>query len=101
MGSSMSSLETSDIFETKHRYRCLKEVKLLGFYGETIELEFIKYILANATDLQKLLIDPIRPVYLGHCIEHKIRKSEDFTLPRTRARNIEALVPPSVEFVIL
>jgi hypothetical protein len=37
---------------------CLKLVELVGFVGQPIDVEYVGYLVENAVELEKIIIDP-------------------------------------------
>lgn len=59
-------LNTKPSFRTERKFtmesRCnLKELELVGFCGAACEVELVMYILENAAELQKIIIDTRSP----------------------------------------
>ena len=61
-------------FIMEHRLG-LKELRWAGFSGTACEVEFLMYLLENAVELEKIVIDPMLPVYqslfLGKTWDHE------------------------------
>ncbi|CAJ1943646.1 unnamed protein product [Sphenostylis stenocarpa] len=79
----------------------LKELELVGFCGASCEVELATYILNNAVELRKIIIDtrlPTRPK-LNPLGEHL--KAWDREENRNRARELQERVPPWIEFVCI
>jgi hypothetical protein len=48
---------------------CLKLVELVGFAGHPIDAEFVRYLVENAVELEKIIIDPRRPLMIGRPLD--------------------------------
>ncbi|KAA8532869.1 hypothetical protein F0562_033014 [Nyssa sinensis] len=75
-----------------HPYCCLKVVELIGFVGCATDIGLAKYLLKNASSLEKIIIKPLPRM---DCM-----KLEKVTA-RERARQLRADLPPGAELVIL
>jgi hypothetical protein len=54
---------------------CLKLVELVGFVGQPIDVEYAGYLVENAVELEKIIIDPRDPLMIGWPLD-----SEDIEL---------------------
>ncbi|KAF7803370.1 putative F-box/LRR-repeat protein [Senna tora] len=88
-----------------HALDWLQEVKLIGFCDGNSDVAFIQYIIENATNLKKLIVDPISPLYPTFTFEDEVisqTTNDDFTARIIRMHELLVpLIPPCVEFVIL
>ncbi|XP_062169713.1 F-box/FBD/LRR-repeat protein At5g53840-like [Alnus glutinosa] len=46
-------------------HHCLKQVEMVGFVGRTIDVKYVKYLVKNAVELEKVIIDPRCPLMVG------------------------------------
>ncbi|RDY04496.1 putative F-box protein, partial [Mucuna pruriens] len=85
-------------FTTECRYS-LKELELVGFCGAACEVELVMYILENADELQKIIIDtglPTKPK-LKPLGEHF--KTWDHEENKRHARELQEKIPPWIESI--
>lgn len=74
----------------KHFHRHLKEVDMIGFSGNPVELELARYLLENATALEQLLLEP-----------WVFESEATIEAAREEARKLEeAILPPGVKLYI-
>lgn len=74
----------------KHFHQHLKEVDMIGFSGNPVELELARYLLENATALEQLLLEP-----------WVFESEATIEVAREEARKLEeAILPPGVKLYI-
>ncbi|OMO58622.1 hypothetical protein COLO4_34490 [Corchorus olitorius] len=66
----------------------LKVVEVSGFNGQTIATEFCIYVIKNAIMLEKIIIDPIDPIFKGTPVEN--RHSEKVEAARESAEKLRS-----------
>lgn len=79
----------------KWPHRHLKVVELIGFRGETIDLELAFSMIENAITLEKMLINIDCPSHLGYYRENEIKIAA-----AERAKVLEENLPQGVQLVI-
>ncbi|KAL9422418.1 hypothetical protein AB3S75_034649 [Citrus x aurantiifolia] len=82
----------------KWPHRHLKVVELIGFRGETIDLELAFSILRNAITLEKMIINTNVPTQLGSYWEYEDNKLK--IAARERAKVLEKYLRQRVQLVI-
>lgn len=73
----------------KCSYQHLKEVDMIGFSGNPVELELAHYLLENATTLEELLLEP-----------WEFESEATIEAAREEARKLEEVIPPGVKLYI-
>ncbi|XP_017972504.1 PREDICTED: uncharacterized protein LOC18604372 [Theobroma cacao] len=94
-----SSRELSKI-SLENPYPCLKVVKLYGFVGVPAEVEMIFHLRENSPLLEKLIIDPCQPFFLGSKAASMFRKSWDYKSAKLLAMELQAKIPQRIEFIV-
>ncbi|KAL3512618.1 hypothetical protein ACH5RR_025335 [Cinchona calisaya] len=77
----------------------LKQVEFLGYYGNAGDIEFVKNTLANAPQLEKIVVDPRNRWYPYSLDSEEIEQDKATT--RRAKRQLNKIVPPQIELVIL
>ncbi len=67
--------------------------------GRAIDIELIVYLLESATKLEKIVINPYCPYFVGTSFE--IQESENTKGARERAKQLKKNLPIGAELVIL
>ncbi|KAH9737204.1 FBD domain-containing protein [Citrus sinensis] len=71
----------------------VRVVELVGFEGQRAETEFVMYLIEKAKLLEKIIIDPCIPKYLGTPKELLYRDSEEYHSARKHAIELGARFP--------
>lgn len=71
----------------------VRVVELVGFEGQRAETEFVMYLIEKAKLLEKIIIDPCVPKYLGTPKELLYRDSEEYHSARKHAIELGARFP--------
>lgn len=88
-----------------HRY--LKVVEIVGYDGRASDFEIVKFLIQNAVELEKIVIDPTDPIEPHYCFPmHRIKKTVEEVVREEKARNLARQqlieeVPSTIEFVCL
>ncbi|CAN6586494.1 unnamed protein product [Malus baccata var. baccata] len=88
-----------------HRY--LKVVEIVGYDGRASDFEIVKFLIQNAVELGKIVIDPTDPIEPHYCFPmHRIKKTVEEVVREEKARNLARQqlieeVPSTIEFVCL
>ncbi|CAL2272511.1 unnamed protein product [Prunus armeniaca] len=88
-----------------HEY--LRVVEIGGYDGRASDFEIVKYLIENAVQLEKIVIDPADPIEPHYCFpKHRIKKTIEEVEREENARNLARQqliekVPSTVEFVCL
>jgi len=78
---------------TLHPHECLKDVEMFGF----VDWELVMYLLQNATNLEKITIDPYYPIV--HSRKHRKNKLKEEA--RKRAHQLREKLPSAVKLIVL
>ncbi|OMO79537.1 hypothetical protein CCACVL1_13606 [Corchorus capsularis] len=80
---SLKVVEVKKPTKEKGAHHSLKVVEVSGFIGHTIVTKFCMYVIKNAIMLEKIIIDPIDPIFKGTPLEN--RHSEEVEAARVAA----------------
>uniref|UniRef100_A0A2P2LT18 Uncharacterized protein LOC103319823 isoform X2 n=1 Tax=Rhizophora mucronata TaxID=61149 RepID=A0A2P2LT18_RHIMU len=89
------------VIKEEQPLQCLKTVEILGFVGGAADTELVLYLLENAVELEKLIIDTCEPCFMGTSLESEHRGCDKCEAARQRAAELVARVPPGAELVVL
>lgn len=78
----------------------LRVVEMIRFERLTADIEFQEYLLESAMLVDKIVIDPCRPHYLGSRKELFYRNSKEYESARKRAVMLAAKLP-ELEYVTI
>ncbi|KAL4626243.1 hypothetical protein ACB092_05G082100 [Castanea dentata] len=84
----------------KCRHKYLKVLEIYGYAGRMCEFEFVMHFIRNAVALEKILIDPRDQIVKRTPFASANLKIEQ-TARRLAESQLEAMVPPSIQLVIL
>lgn len=86
-------------------HQCLKVVKLCGFVGYANEIELAMYLIENAMELEKIIIEPNKeklPFWATHVSKNlKMRRFSKRAIKERAISQLEKKLPPGAKLSVL